>query len=56
MKSLNLGLFHVFSYRSEVSIFGKNPINIMLCPLHIKGFMMSVCLITGDANLDHLAH
>lgn len=28
----------------------------MLYPLHIKGLVISVCLITGDVNVDHLAN
>lgn len=28
----------------------------MLCPHHIKGFMSSICLLTSDAYLDHLAN
>lgn len=37
-------------------IFDKNSIKMMLCPHHIKGLMMSICLITSDVYLDHLAN
>ena len=38
-------------------LWGKNTIE-MICPsqcIVIKGFMMSTCLFTSDANFDHLA-
>ena len=37
-------------------MFGKNSTKMMLCPGHIKEFMMSTCLITGVISCGHLAN
>lgn len=40
----------------EVMYFGHDWCRIILCPFQpvIPGYMISVCLITGAANLDHI--
>lgn len=41
----------------RLGVFGKNTPEVISVPFavnHNMGIMMSVCLITGDVNLDHL--
>lgn len=54
--SLKLTVWYILIIISlKLCVFGKAAPEV-LCPLqfHIRGYMLSICLITGDLNLDLL--